>query len=147
MPFLGRRDDRDDLVVPEEVADGETVHCPACSGRMRPRGGGKCSGLGDSAGESDRHRKWKSLAVSGLRARFEDFDIAHCGLECDLDVSKGPSLLTDRRADAIIQFADPITRRNLFFGAGVIVEVQHRNDSKDVAAVTADYLKAGYSVY
>lgn len=166
MPFLAHRDNADnELVVPEEVVDGETIRCPACNGQMRPRGGGGqqarhfmhvdnlgesdgggCDGLGQ-AGESEQHRLLKSLAVSGLRTRFEDFGVAHCGLEYEVDVTDGPSLVTERYADALLQFEGPITQRNLFFGAGVVVEVQYRNESKDVAAVTADYLKAGYSVY
>lgn len=167
MPFLARRNNSlDDVVVPEEVPDGETVYCLSCDGEMRPRGGGSqrarhfmhvdnlgeqtnggCDGLGESAGESERHRKLKSLAVSGLRSRFKDFDIDYCGLEYEIDVSAGPSLVNERRADAVVRFSDPITNRNRFFGEGVVVEVQYRNESKDVAAVTADYLQAGYSVY
>ncbi|MDL0137308.1 hypothetical protein PNP85_13430 [Halobacterium salinarum] len=158
----------DDLVVPEETPDGETVYCPACSGRMRLRGAGDqqarhfmhienltdttsssdCAGIASgSIGESDRHRRLKSLTVSGLRTRFADFDVADLGLESVVDVSKGPSLLDERRADAIVRFPEPITNPNRFFGVGVVVEVQHHNDSKDVATVTADYLAAGYSVY
>lgn len=167
MPFLAQRDGEDeDLVVPEEMPDGETVRCPACDGRMRPRGEGSqrarhfmhvdnlgteassgCDGLGTNVGESKYHRKLKSLVVSGLRSRFEGFDVAYCGLEYEFDVSTGPSLVNDQRADVILQFKDPITNQNQFFGAGVIVEVQHRNENKDVAAVTVDYPKAGYSVY
>ncbi|MCD2204010.1 hypothetical protein [Halobacterium sp. KA-6] len=168
MPFLAHRDGTDGLVVPEDVPGGDTVYCPACGGRMRPRGAGdqqarhfmhienlrgntksrNCSGIdAENIGESDRHRRLKSLTVSGLRTRFIDFDVADLGLEYVVDVSKGPSLLDERRADAIVRFPDPITNPNRFFGVGVVVEVQHHNDSKDVAKVTADYLAAGYSVY
>ncbi|WP_338756523.1 hypothetical protein V9T20_12930 (plasmid) [Halobacterium salinarum] len=168
MPFLARREDVDGFVVPEEVADGETVFCPHCDGRMRPRGASNqqarhfmhvdnlsadannraCNGLaGESIGESVRHRIWKSLAVSGLQTRFADFDVREYTLEHEVDVSKGPSLLDTRRADAIVRFLEPITNPNLFFGEGVIVEVQHHNETKDIAKVTADYLSAGYSVY
>lgn len=170
MPFLAYRERGGDtnLVVPEEIDDGETVFCPECSGRMRPRGGGKhrarhfmhvdslnegggvgCEGIAaeSGVGESELHRKWKSLAVSALRTRFQDFDIAQCGLEETVDVSDGPSLYNERRADVLLRFADPITNRNRFFGVGVVVEVQYQNENKDFAAVTADYLRAGYSIY
>ncbi|WP_156224497.1 hypothetical protein [Haloferax gibbonsii] len=100
-----------------------------------------------SVGESKRHRKLKSLAVSGLRSRFKHFRVDYCGLEHDIDVSTGPSLVDERRADAVICFSEPITNRNRFFGEGVVIEVQYRNQGKDVAAVTADYLQSGYSVY
>ncbi|MDL0140905.1 hypothetical protein PNP85_15530, partial [Halobacterium salinarum] len=107
-----------------------------------------CSGIStESIGESDRHRRLESLTVSGLRTRFADFDVADLDPEYVVDVSKGPSLFDERRADAIVRFQDPITNSNRFFGVGVVVEVQHKNDSKDVAKVTADYLAAGYSVY
>lgn len=162
MPFLVQRDGEDeDLVVSEEVPDGETVRCPACDGRMRPHGGGSqrarhfmrvdnlgteassgCDGLGTNVGESKYHRKLKSLVVSELRSRFEGFDVAYWGLEYEFDVSTGPSLVNDRRADAILRFKDPITNQNQFFGAGIVVEIQHRNENKDVAAVTAGYLRA-----
>jgi hypothetical protein len=168
MPFLAHRDGTDGLIVPEEVTDGETVHCPDCGGRMRPRGPGDrqarhfmhvdnlgnnnesqiCAGLTrNGVGESDRHRVLKSLAVSSLRTRFADFDVANCTLEATVDVSKGPSLLDERRADAIVRFSEPITNPNRFFGVGVVVEVQHQNESKDIAKVTSDYLAAGFSVY
>lgn len=170
MPFLAQREagdhcDSSELVVPEEIDDGETVICPQCDGRMRPRGGGRhrarhfmhvdslgggssCDSVSDGVGESVRHRMLKSLAVSGLRARFEDADVGCCELEHTVDVSAGPSLHDERRADVLLQFAgNPFPNRNRFFGLGVIVEVQLHNEQKDVAAVTADYLEAGYSVY
>lgn len=102
MPFLAYGDGTDALVVPEEVTDSETVHCPDCGGQMRPRGAGDqqarhfmhvdnlgdntesqiCAGLvRDGVGESDRHRILKSLAVSGLRTRFADFDVSNFDLE------------------------------------------------------------------
>lgn len=166
MPFIAQRDGADDLVVPEEVSDGETVYCSACHGRMRPRGAGDqqarhfmhvdnldgsntaddCTGY-NNLGEGERHRLLKSLAVSGLRTYFEDLDVAGFDLEYEVDVSNGPSLFNTRRADAVVRFPEPITNPNRFFGRGLVVEVQQHNDSKDVAAVTADYLKAGYSVY
>lgn len=173
MPFLaktegGERSSYPELVVPEEIPDGETVFCLGCDGRMRPRSGGgdrarhffdvdglsgeraggSCEGGGEGLGESARHRKWKSLAVSGLRRRFENADIGQCVLEETVDVSEGPSLYDERRADVLLQFAgNPFPSLNPFFGRGVVVEVQVANEEKDVAAVTADYLAAGYSVY
>jgi hypothetical protein len=176
MPFVakqeaGERSNYFEFVVPEEVSDGETVLCLECDGRMRPRSGGgerarhflhvealgsestgesatSCDGAGEALGESARHRKWKSLAVSGLRKRFGDADIGQHGLEHTIDVSDGPSLYEERRADALLEFAgNPFPTSNTFFGQGVILEVQVHNEQKDVAAVTADYLMAGYSVY
>nr|WP_245708201.1 hypothetical protein [Halobacterium jilantaiense] len=45
-----------------------------------------------------------------------DFDVADLGLESVVDVSKEPSLLDERRADAIVWFPEPITNPNRFFG-------------------------------
>ncbi len=164
MPFLaygmGRENESEELVVPEEVSDGVDVECPGCGGRMRPRGGGpgqrarhffhvdamggaeSCTGVGKSIGESERHRVMKSLAVSGLRERFADVEIERCGTEIPLDVSASQGSQSDRRADALIEFAS----KNRYFGDGVIVEVQHANESKNIPQVTADYLDANFSI-
>ncbi len=165
MPFLAYRNEMSDqgkeLVVPEEVADSEDVECPSCGGRMRPRGGGpdqrarhffhvrstggtsQCYGAGNNIAESERHRVMKSLAVSGLRRRFTGVEsIDQCSTEIPIDVSGSQGRSAGRRADALVEFAS----RNRFFGEGVIVEVQHANESKNIPQVTADYLDAGYSV-
>jgi len=162
MPFLAHREQQtgatQDLVAPEEVADGVDVFCPDCGGRMRPRGGsGKkarhffhinnadssCSGLGKGLGESEEHQVMKSLAVSGLRRRFGDTEIIEkCASEVSVDVEDTQSSVSVRRADALVEFKES----NLFFGDGVIVEVQHGNEGKNIPEVSQDYLEAGYSV-
>ena len=111
MPFLGYRRGTDGFVVPEEIADGETVFCPSCDGQMRPRGAGDqlarhfmhvekltsdvdtvaCNGpTGENIGESDRYRIWKSLAVSGLRTRFAGFDVSEYTLESEVLIFASP---------------------------------------------------------
>lgn len=167
MPFLAYLDPdvaEGELVVPEEVADGVDVRCPSCDGRMRPRGGGVdqrarhffhvtpgnnpgaegCTGAGDRIAESKRHRIMKSLAVSGLRRRFDRVaSVVRCGTEGPVDVSASRSPQEARRADALVEFET----ENQFFGRGVIVEVQHANASKNIPQVTADYLRANFSVF
>ncbi|QHS17215.1 hypothetical protein GWK26_08710 [haloarchaeon 3A1-DGR] len=162
MPFFAQREEMyADYVIPEEVDDGETVFCPTCSGRMRPRGGDQrarhfmhienlkrgegtdCPGVDDVVGESEIHRKLKSLAVSGLRERFVEKEIQRCGPEEKVQIYRGELDIQIRRADALIEFRD----ENPFFGDGVVIEVQYRNLDKDIPQVTADYLREGFSVF
>lgn len=163
MPFFAQRKGMHaSYVVPEEVDDGETVYCPTCSGRMRPRGGDgnrarhfmhidnlaegratQCAGVDSTVSESEIHRKLKSLAVSGLRSRFSEENLIRAGPEKSIQIYKGGLEVQDRRADALIEFE----KKNPFFGKGVIIEVQYRNRDKDIPQVTADYLSAGYSVF
>lgn len=150
MPFIGELDDN--RVIPEQVADQTTVICPSCEGEMRPRQAssdgrvrhffhvnesGSCSG-----GESDEHRKMKSLAVSKLRQIFEG-QYNECGPEVALDVGDTASTVDRRIADALIRFED----HHSVYGDGLIVEVQFRNKGKEIPATTKDYLDLGYSVY
>lgn len=149
MPFVAEHDD--ELVIPEAVSDGTDLSCPECGEEMRPRGpftDGTArhfyhlNASGCSGGESDTHRKWKSLAVSALRQHFDDKSTA-CGPEVLIETEKTLTTTFERRADALVSFEEP----NQFFGEGVIVEVQYQNEGKDVAAATHDYLARGYSVY
>jgi hypothetical protein len=150
MPFVAELSEK--RVIPEEVADGTDVMCPSCGKTMRPRGpfsdgtarhfyyltdSGGCSG-----GESDTHRKWKSLAVSALRTRFDD-RAAQIGPESPIDVSETASSVTERRVDALVRFEN----RHDLFGDGLAIEAQYRNESKDIEATTHDYLSNGVSVF
>lgn len=150
MPFVGEASE--ERVIPEEVPDGTDVTCPSCEGTMRPRGpfsdgtarhfyhltdSEACSG-----GESDTHRKLKSLAVSALRTRFED-QAEEIGPELSIDVSVTASSVTERRVDALARFKE----LHSVFGDGVAVEVQYRNEGKDIEATTHDYLRDGVSVF
>ena len=152
MPFVGRLDG--DLVIPEEVADGVTVECLECEGELFPRGpfsDGRarhfahqdqhvdCSGRG---GESKTHQKLKSLAVSALRQKFED-GYSRCRPEVTLDVSNTATRPDTRRADALVGFES----ENLYYGRGIIVEVQYKNHTKAKFATTHDYLSLGFSVF
>lgn len=155
MPFIAQRVDR--TVIPEEVSDGEDVVCPTCFDRMQVQGPfedgtarhfyhppssneGGCNGVAE--GESDTHRKLKSLAVSALCQKYEG-QYARCAPEIRVDVNDTETVADKRRADAFLGF----TEENRFFGRGIIVEVQYRNEGKDVQATTHDYLSQNFSVY
>lgn len=150
MPFMGVMDGQ--RVIPEEVADRTDVRCPTCDAIMRPRGpfnDGRARHfyhLSDSTtcagGESDTHRKLKSLAVSALRTRFGE-DAAEIGPEMPLDVSGTPTAPANRRVDALVWFQTP----HEVFGEALAIEVQYRNTAKDIEATTHDYLSNGVSVY
>lgn len=150
MPFFGRLNNT--TVIPEDVDDGVTVRCLECDGPMAPRGpfedgrarhfhhitstNENCSG-----GESDPHRKMKSLAVSTLRQQFPDH--TQCNAEITLEVADTATLPDTRRADAFLEFTTP----NRYYGNGIIIEIQYRNHGKDLFATTHDYLSLDYSVY
>jgi len=160
MPFIAQSsaEEGSPTVLPEEVEDGTDVVCPACGRTMRPRGpfddgrarhfyhvtaGSEASTINCSGGESDPHRKMKSLAVSALRQRFDQY--IRCGPEVTVDVPNTPTLTDSRCADALVEF--PSDDANNYLGRGLVVEVQYANEDKDLNAVTHDYLSAGYSVY
>lgn len=149
MSFLALRGSDEEPVVPEEVENGTDVKCPECGDIMRGRGPFKdgrarhffhltdtdCPG-----GESDVHRKQKSLAASALRVEVSDY--RRCELEVDIDVSETRTGVDTRRADVLLEFEE----EHRIFGHGIAVEVQYRNLHKNIPATTYDYLSQGYSV-
>lgn len=152
MPFVGRLDG--DLVIPEEVSDGVAVACPECGGDLYPRGpfsDGRarhfahqdqhvdCSGREP---ESETHQKLKSLAVSALREKFKG-RYSRCGPEVTLEVANTATLPDTRHADALVEFES----ENLYYGRGIIIEVQYKNHAKDKFATTHDYLSSEFSVF
>jgi hypothetical protein len=156
MPWIAL-DTEDKKVIPEDVPDHTTVHCPACDGQMSPRGPTKdgkarhfvhhsrqqekrCGGGGE--GESDQHRKMKSMALSGLRQWFEPM-LEDSSPEADLDVSRTGSDASTRRADVLVEFGSD----HPLFGDALAVEVQYRNHAKEIETVTHDYVTIGVSVF
>lgn len=141
MPFVAENEGN--TVVPEEVPDDACVNCLKCGDELRVRktherngtfvarhfwhvnGGAGCSG-----GESETHRRLKSIVLSKLK---HVFPYKEAGLERKI----GRNI-----ADVYAIFEEPMER----FGDGVVVEIQHRNKGKDIEAVTRNYLNAGFSV-
>lgn len=152
MPFRALQDGV--VVVPSKVPNQEPVQCPECGGLLYARGGtnrarhfyhvdetagNSCSIT--SGGESATHARCVALAVVTLQETFVD-QADRCAAEVDIDVSKSGSGNRTRRADAVVEF----TEENRVFGNGLVVEVQHRHQDKDVRTATHDYLSVGYSV-
>jgi hypothetical protein len=150
MPSVGLLDGT--TVYPGGVSDTTDVLCPKCSEPMHVRGGPQTDRLRHFAhypqnrkcsGETQEHHQWKQLVFRAL----SNLDLPHqeslffC-LEGEIDVSNTPSEAARRRADVLLRFGDEHDN----FGHGIAIEIQHRNDDKNVHAVTYDYLVNGYSV-
>lgn len=143
MPFAASTNSGN-VITPEEAASDGEYECPACSHTLtvrrshyregtfvarhfwHPNRGDGCQG-----GESNKHRRMKSIALSTLKDRFP---VGEAYLE---------KKVGNRVADTLVKFDMPIDR----FGRGVIAEVQYRNTGKDVDEVTWEYNRKGYSVY
>ena len=133
MPFVGLKGGQ--RVSPFQVPADDSVTCPECGGVMdiqesyyrqrtfvsrhfRHRTAGDCEG------ESDEHRRMKTI----VRAKFGD-------LFHPFSVSLEPKIGT-RYADVAITFPDQHTR----YGNGLGIEVQYRNRDKDKRQVTEEGL-------
>ena len=142
MPFIGELDDA--KVTPEEVDDGTDVFCPECGDRMHTWGPGVDGTarhfqhyiVENCSGESDLHKKLKSVAVSGLRGLFDD----GCRYVVEQPLGAPHSDKQQRQADAYVEF---VYDADWQFFDGLAVEVQYKNKSKDKAAVVADYAAQG----
>lgn len=152
MPFRALADGR--LVVPATVSNRQPVTCCECGQEMYARGGeqkarhfyhvderagGDCSG--PATGESSIHARCVALAVAALQDNFGE-QAASIGAEMEVDVTGSGSRHQTRRADALVEF----NSSNPFFGAGLVIEVQHQHEDKDIEMTTHDFLSAGYSV-
>jgi len=148
MPFFAELDG--EIVEPDDVDDDARPTCPECSGGMHVRRGhltthgvlkprhfvhnrdapvgGHCHG-----GESDPHKQMKYVTSRYLHQQFE-----HGELSRETEVPG-----TDRIGDTWVEFKEPIPP----YGRGVVAETQYRNKTKDLQAVTREYLEAGFSVY
>lgn len=161
MPWLAERDG--ELIAPDDATSTDTLTCPDCDNPLYVRAAHTRSdgtfvarhfshypsdtsqssgGHGDCPGESDPHQRFKSITLSKLRHRFEDYidDI-------DYEVTIG-----DRRADLAATFTTDLEDLGGLLpahgaiGTQLAVEVQYRHEQKDTQAVTHDFLNHGYSV-
>lgn len=79
--------------------------------------------------------------MSALAEQFEGQAVS-IGAEVPIDVSGTATSPQTRRADACLTFET----RNPYFGRGLIIEVQYRNQKKDIEGTTHDYLAQDLSV-
>jgi len=142
MAFIGELNGH--KVTPEEVDDDTDVFCPECGDRMHTWGPGVDGTarhfqhylVENCSGESDLHKKLKSVAVSGLRGLFDD----GCRYVVEQPLAAPHSDKTRRKADAYVEF---VYDGDWQFFDGLAVEVQYKNKAKDKAAVVADYAAQG----
>lgn len=138
MPFIAV-DPRDNRPrIPVSVGDDEKVKCPVCDEILLVRDGPDIARHfyhppeSSCGGESALHLAMKSIAVDKLQQVYPDADV-HIEFKTD-DVP--------RRADVFVEFEQP----SYPLGKGIAVEVQYRNDSKDLTETSANYLTGGVSV-
>lgn len=144
MAFFAKRK-RDNAVVGTTEATGKAEYrCLECGEPMGVWDSFETSNgvfvsrhfkhLGDlggcSGGESARHKQMKAIALHKLQW---EFDVAAAGLE---------ETIGAHTADAYVRFTDGHHR----YGTGFAVEVQYRNEGKDIEAVTENYLDHQFSV-
>lgn len=151
MPFRGLINDK--LVVPSMVPDHQPVTCPECDGQMYPRESEErarhfyhvaedaTQTCPRATGESDTHARCTALAAAALNREFGEQAVRY-GVEHVVLVPNTPTDPTYRRADSFLEFES----KHAKYGRGLIIEVQHKNHTKDLQGTTYDYLSAGYSV-
>ncbi|WP_152422740.1 hypothetical protein [Natrialba taiwanensis] len=119
-----------------ESSDGKARHFKHVDGMG---GGGDGSAACETVAESDKHIKWKNLAAQQLLAEFSD-NVGKCRVEMGL---RAPISDKNRRVgDTVLLFEE----RDAQLGRGIVVEVQHKNHTKDIKATTADYVGQDLSV-
>lgn len=158
MPYLGVLDGEE--VLPPQVHPDTIVTCPACEGAMsvvksyprdnsfvsrhfrhksrtqveiQAKGQAALSDLnevGACPGESDIHKKMKSIAYDRLEHEFPNSTV---------DLERG---LDGRIPDVMVSFSSPRAP----YGEGVAIEAQYRNLGKDIDGATEHYFDHGYSV-
>jgi len=163
-----------ETVAPHQAPFRADAECPDCGGTVRvwrsterharhfkhvdkigqSGAGGPTAASCEYVGETDKHRKWKSLALSKLTAVFDDVseknyytgeDEAVIGVSEAEEEKKLPAPATSRKfckADVAVMFNE----RDEQLGRGVAVEVQHKNKGKNRLASIVDYVEQDMSV-
>lgn len=167
MPHLAIYDGEEKTAnqVPKQV----DVECPECGGRMRVwsrssdgrvrhfkhvegmgHGQGGSGSSCESVAESDKHKVWKSFAVDALMAAFSGKVDGWKGFsedkKRDLLLEKGLEAPTSEKKWRVGDVVLTFDSRDDQLGHGIIVEVQHKNENKDISLTTADYIGQDYSV-
>jgi len=144
MPFLAKTE-VGNLIVPEQADSEVSYTCPSCESELRVR---SSHTRGDTfvsshfwhtsseesatscGGESDQHKRMKSIAMSKANNRWPDATVTW---ESEVD---------GRRADVLVEFP----QRHSRYGEGIAIECQHKHEDKDIAAVNQEFTESGYSV-
>lgn len=141
MPFVAL--DGGTRVAPFEVDVTGTYTCPACqrpvgvrethynNGKLISRHFYHLQNGHDCSGETDIHKRMKTIAHATLRHQFDNVTVEE-------EVGLG-----DRIVDVLATFDTP----QFPYGRGIAVEPQHKHTDKDIGAVQHEYLDHGYSVF
>lgn len=138
MPFIAVDPVDNRPRIPIGVGDDEEVQCPVCSDPLRVREGDSTARHfyhppdHSCSGESALHLRMKSIAVEKLKDKYPDSTV-HVEFVTDE---------VPRRADVFVEFDHP----RFPSGKGIAVEVQYRNEQKDLTETTASYLTGDTSV-
>lgn len=127
-------------VFPHQASKNDNLQCPVCGDSMtvvdeHPREGSFVMSHfrhenEECPGESKEHLWMKSVACQKLSYLYPDAKVST------------EKSIEDRRADILVEFREP----QYPLGKGIAVEVQHKNDSKDITLTDKDYYDEGYSV-
>jgi len=139
MPFTATRDG--ERILPHEAESSDLIVCPICDDTMsivaehRRRGRFiarhfRHQSIDECSSESVPHLRMKAIAFSKLVTTYPSADVS-------IEEPVG-----SRRADVLVKFPEP----RYPLGKGIAVEVQHRNNSKDLFATDQDYYDEGFSV-
>ncbi|MFA9427021.1 competence protein CoiA family protein [Natronorubrum sp. A-ect3] len=138
MPFIAVDPVDNRPRIPIGVDDDEEVQCPVCDDSLRVRDGPSIARHfyhpPDTTchGESNLHLRMKSIAVDKLQEKYPDASV-HVEFVTDE---------VPRRADVFVEFNQP----RFPFGKGIAIEVQYRNEKKNLTETTASYLTGDTSV-
>jgi hypothetical protein len=164
MPWIALRNGTP--VSPQEADRSDTLCCPECDQEMYVRGpytrdsgsfvachfshtpdnDGDSGEAGGCIGESDEHKRMKSIALSKVRHVFGDA-IEH--IDTEMQVRS-----TNRFADVGVIFNDDIDTHPAVANATCIdgaigdrlaIETQYRNESKDIEGTEREYATQGFS--
>jgi len=154
MPFLADDSEDNRKIVPAHADDSVDYQCPQCSGKMRVRPLRSTDSdiirhffhsdrSSECAGESDEHKIAKAAMVSIL------WQIVPEVVDYDNIVTIEEELTLTANQDGRRKSADVgcvFTESMKPWGRGLLVEIQHKNNSKDLLKTTVNYLNRGYSV-
>jgi hypothetical protein len=154
MGFLASDPENGDWVIPAESEDSQDYLCPHCDSIVRVRPHKETESyivrhffhLNDSLacpGESDIHKMAKQAVKSILTELFsekiKEGDVSAIDTEIRLLANQEAR---EKKADAGVIFTEECEP----WGRGLLVEIQHKNKSKNIKSTTLNYLTRGYSV-
>ncbi len=138
MPFIAVDPVDNRPRIPIGVGDDEEVQCPICDDPLRVRDGPSIARHfyhppdHSCSGESALHLRMKSIAVEKLTDEYPDASV-----HVEFVTGEVP-----RRADVFVK----LDRPQFPLGEEIAVEVQYRNEQKDLTETTVSYLTSHTSV-